>query len=59
MVHIEAKTPNNRKYPPIPARTVSAPLEEYNGRDSRYVAAWVAGVLCVFALALLVFAVTL
>lgn len=58
MVHIEAKSPNNRKYPPVPARTTSPPLE-YNGRDSRYVAAYVAGVLCVFTLALLALAVTL
>ena len=47
-----------RPYPPVPARRVSDPLE-YQGRDSRYVAAYVAGVLCVFGLALLVLAVTL
>ena len=58
MVHIEAKAPNNRKYPPVPARVAYTQLE-YNGRDSRYVAAWVAGVLGVFALALLALAVTL
>ena len=46
-------------YPPKPARSVSAPLEEYNHRDSRYVAAWVAGVLFVAGLALLALAVTL
>ena len=45
-------------YPPKPARRVSAPLE-YQHRDSRYVAAWVAGVLFVAGLALLVLAVTL
>ena len=45
-------------YPPVPARRVSAPLE-YQHRDSRFVAAYVAGVLCVFALGLLALAVTL
>ena len=49
----------NAPYPPVPARSTSAPLEEYNGRDSRYVAAYVAGVLFAFGLGLLVFAVTL
>ena len=49
----------NAPYPPKPARSVYVPLEEYNHRDSRFVAAYVAGVLFVFALALLVFAVTL
>lgn len=47
-----------RPYPPVPARTTSAPLE-YQGRDSRYVAAWVAGVLLAAALALFVLAMTL
>ena len=45
-------------YPPKPARTTSDPLE-YQHRDSRYVAAYVAGVLFVAGLALLAFAVTL
>ena len=45
-------------YPPVPARRVSAPLE-YHTRDSRFVAAYVAGVLFVFGLALLALAVTL
>ena len=49
---------NNRKYPPVPARVAYTQLE-YNHRDSRYVAAWVAGVLFVFTLGLLVLAVTL
>ena len=48
----------DRRHPPVPARGVSAPLE-YQGRDSRYVAAWVAGVLFVAGLVLLVLAVTL
>ena len=48
----------NAPYPPKPARRVSVPME-YQHRDSRYVAAYVAGVLFVFALGLLVFAVTL
>ena len=48
----------NAPYPPKPARVAYTQLE-YNGRDSRFVAAWVAGVLFVFGLALLVFAVTL
>ena len=47
-----------RPYPPVPARRVSDPLE-YQGRDSRFVAAYVAGVLFVFALGLLVFALGL
>ena len=45
-------------YPPVPSRRPSVPME-YQHRDSRYVAAWVAGVLFVAGLALLVFAVTL
>ena len=48
----------NTPYPPKPARTTSAPLK-YQHRDSRYVAAWVAGVLFVAGLALLALAVTL
>ena len=45
-------------YPPKPARTTSPPLD-YQHRDSRYVAAWVAGILFVAGLALLALAVTL
>ena len=48
----------NAPYPPKPARTTPLSLE-YQGRDSRYVAAWVAGILFVAALALLALAVTL
>ena len=48
----------NTPYPPVPARRVSVPLE-YQHRDSRYVAAWVAGVLFVAGLALFVFGLAL
>ena len=52
---------NNRadkRHPPVPARGVYVQME-YQHRDSRVVAAWVAGVLFVFGLALLALAVTL
>ena len=48
----------NAPYPPKPARVAYTKLE-YQHRDSRYVAAWVAGVLFAFGLALLALAVTL